>query len=616
MNKNEKKRQIKIVTGITVCASLLGSALAIKDYRNLPPISDYSTYQEYLAEGKVDAVTYQNSGEYMTYYIGNRDTENMSYKEIIEYDYPDGNTFRTIFPNNDEFRKELLEQNVVVLQQNDGFLAFMSRYAFSIIEIMFFTGLIISMRKMTKQSNQGYDIINKPQDISVAFDDIIGLDENKADMQLLIKQIKEGNHSNDLPHGFIFTGAGGTGKTMTAKAIAKEAEVNFMYVDSSSLVDMYVGGGARKVRKIFKQARENAPCIIFFDEIDAVGRKRGSIGNHAEHEQTVNALLTELDGFNGRENVFVIGATNRVDILDEALVRSGRFDRIIKIDVPKKWETRKELFDNYLSKKSEYEIGKDVDTSVLAKQTTGFTGADISAIVRGAKMIAFGRNTKTITHDILEEAIDEKVFGGSRSNSEQHQKDKEIVAYHESGHAVATMLTGEEVARISVMGMTSGVGGAVFRADKDTLFQTKKDMENAVKIAYAGRASEEVFFGRDNITQGASNDITQATAIISNYIKKLGFSEETGLIDYEALSSSSLTANSMAEEEMKALSLKLYKETVELIEENREKVERLAKVLLTEKTLSGENVVKVCEGTYIPKSEKTPLHTEEQTVSA
>lgn len=605
MNDKQKKKQIKIVAGITVVASMLGAFLGIKDYNSLPPIVDYSEYQEYLEEGKVDAVTYSDSSEYMTIYLQNEDTKDMTYSEIIKYDYPDKDMVRTICPQNDDFRKELLSQDVVVLQQGDGFLDFLSKYSFSILEIMFFTGLIISMSKMTKQNNQEYGMVDKPQDIPVDFDDIIGLDEIKGDMELIIKQLKEGKYSKDLPHGVIFAGVGGTGKTMTAKAIAKKAGVNFMYVDSSSLVDMYVGLGARKVRKIFKQAKENSPCVIFFDEIDAIGRKRGSRGNNAENEQTINALLTELDGFNSRNNVFVIGATNRVDILDDALIRSGRFDRIITIDAPKKWETRKELFDHYLNKSDSYKLSDNVDTKVLAKQTTGFTGADISAIIREAKMIAFGKDTEVITQDILEEAIDKKVFKGSRSNAKQHSKDKEIVAYHESGHAVATILCGEEVARISVMGMTSGVGGAVFKTDKDMLFNTKKEMENSVKIAYAGRASEEVFFGKENITQGASNDITQATSILYNYVSKLGFDENTGLLDYELLSQNILPTNDNVIEKMSELSNRLYHETVQLISENKGTVERLAKVLLKEKTLSGENVKKVFDNSYIPKKKES-----------
>lgn len=598
--KKKKNKQIKIVVGFIVFAGFLGSFLAIKDYKNLPRIIDYSEYQEYLDEGKIDAVTYVDDKEYMTLYLGNEETEGMTYEEIIKYDYPDENMLRTIYPQNDDFRKELLEQNVVVLQSEGGFAGFVDNYGFQLVQLCLLTVFIVSMLSvMTGQVGKDeYDIIEKPQDISVNFNDIIGLDEIKGDMEIIIKQIKESKYSKDLPHGVIFTGIGGTGKTMTAKAVAKEAGVNFMYVDSSSLVDIYIGLGARKIRKIFKQARENSPCVIFFDELDAVGRKRGNRGNNAEHEQTINALLTELDGFKERDNIFVIGATNRIDILDDALVRSGRFDRVITIDAPKRWETRKEMFDNYLKKSDNYKTAENVDTEALAKQTTGFTGADISAIIREAKMIAFGKDTNIITQEILEEAIDKKVFRGSRSNEEEYQKDKEIVAYHESGHAVLTVLLGEEVSRISVMGMTSGVGGAVFRSDKNTLFSTKKELENAIKIAYAGRATEEVFFGKENITQGASNDITQATSILYNYVSKLGFNESTGLLDYEVLSQNILPASDKTITEMAELSNRLYDETVKLISENKEIVERLAKVLLKEKTLSGEDVKKVFNNSY------------------
>lgn len=228
-----------------------------------------------------------------------------------------------------------------------------------------------------------------------------------------------------------------------------------------------------------------------------------------------------MDGFGDRGDIFVIAATNRAADLDPALVRAGRFDRTVKIEPPTKWETRKELFDHYLK---DFTLEKDVDTENLAKQTVGFSGADIAAVCREASMIMYGRDGETICQNDLEEAIDKIVFKGNRSSEEQSDA-LEIVAYHEAGHAVMNLLSGKPVARISVMGMTSGVGGAVFQADDNSVFHTKESIEQEVKILYAGRASEEIKFGRERITDGASNDITEATKLLVNYLTRFGFGE-------------------------------------------------------------------------------------------
>lgn len=295
-----------------------------------------------------------------------------------------------------------------------------------------------------------------------------------------------------------------------------------------------------------------------------------------------NAMLTELDGFDARGDILVVAATNRADTLDPALLRSGRFDRQIRIDIPKKWETRKELFQLYLKGNPMEE--SSIDT--LAKQTVGFSGADIAAVCREAKMIAFREDSKTITPDFLEEAIDKKVFKGNRSDDKQHEDDLAIVAYHEAGHAVMTLLCGKEVSRISIMGMTSGVGGAVFQSDSDRFFETKHEYESHVMIAYAGRASEQIHFGSDNITQGACNDISQATKTLIAYVAKFGFDSEYGLVDMEAFQSTAYGDD--VRKRVSELSNKFYEKALHLLSENYNAVEVLAQHLLEVKTMSGD----------------------------
>ena len=418
----------------------------------------------------------------------------------------------------------------------------------------------------------------------VTFDKVAGLQEEKEDLVEVVDFLKSPQKYTKvgarIPKGVLLVGPPGTGKTLLAKAVAGEANVPFFSLAGSDFVEMFVGVGASRVRDMFEEAKKNAPCIIFIDEIDAVGAERGSQRSNRENDQTINAMLTELDGFDARGDILVIAATNRADTLDPALLRSGRFDRQIRIDIPKKWETRKELFQLYLKGNPIEE--SSIDT--LAKQTVGFSGADIAAVCREAKMIAFREDSETITPDFLEEAIDKKVFKGNRSDDKQHEDDLAIVAYHEAGHAVMTLLCGKEVSRISIM--TSGVGGAVFQSDSDRFFETKHEYESHVMIAYAGRASEQIHFGSDNITQGACNDIAQATKTLIAYVAKFGFDSEYGLVDMEAFQSTSYGDD--VRKRVSELSNKFYEKALHLLSENYNAVEVLAQHLLEVKTMSGD----------------------------
>ena len=373
-----------------------------------------------------------------------------------------------------------------------------------------------------------------------------------------------------------------------AKAIAHEAGVPFLYQNASGLIEMYVGLGARRVRNLFKIAKKNAPCIIFIDEIDAVGGSRDSGKNTSEHEQTINALLQEMDGFNGRDGIFMIAATNRADALDEALVRSGRFDRRITVNPPRDWTVRKRLFDHYLAK---YVCVDDIDVDTLAKQISGFTGADIAMLCNEASIIAAMHGKAGIDNACFEEAIDKKTFNGNRSKNEAVESDKNIVAYHEAGHAVMTYLTGQPIARASIQATTSGVGGVVFREDVNTMFQTAEDLRNGVLIAYAGRASEEIKF--KSVTTGASNDITKATQIMVQYIEHLGFDGEFGLLDVSVLAQNHFMSSDNITERLSNMSNELYKECKDRLSENYNLVEKLAAALLEKNTLVGSEIKKL-----------------------
>ncbi len=588
--KRKKKRAFiaGIAGGLIITASIISSA--ISEYVNPPERITYKEYQGYLSEGKIDIVTYSDDKDYMLIYLGDDKTADMTDEQKEKYDYPEDSIFKVQFPNNEDFRKEMLEQGVVLVNMTNekGVVYFFDQYGGLIVYLALIGVLIVAIKKNNPASATGFAKAIASEDIDVTFDDVIGHEEIKEDLKLLVKQMKDGENAKNLSHGILFEGGAGTGKTMLAKAIAHEAGLNFISVDSSHLVEMYVGLGAKRVRDAFKRARDCAPSILFLDELDAVGAQRGNQRSHRENDQTINALLTEMDGFQTTDGVFVIAATNRADDLDDALVRAGRFDRKVKIEAPKKWETRKELFDHYLTDNA---IADDVDTETLAKQVVGFSGADIAAVIREAKLVAYRDDNKAITQDNIEEAIDKIVFKGNRSDDKQHEEDVRIVAYHESGHAIATIATGGDVSRISIRGMTSGVGGAVFAADNDKMFESKEEVENSIIVAYAGRASEEVFFGKEHITQGAGNDISKATAMLYQYVAKYGFDSNFGLIDYDVLVKNGIMTEKNVSERMAQLSNELYQRTVKLIEENRADVETLAEKMIEVKTMDGSEMM-------------------------
>jgi len=591
-HKNNKKKSYKGLIAVVAGALLIGvpAISALNSSQNEPERITYKEYQNYLSSGQIDIVTYKEDSEYMTIFLGDSNTADMTDEQKEKYDYPDDSVFRVQFPNNEDFRKEMLESGVLLYNaaKDDKFLDFLNNYAGLIVYLALIGVLIVAMKKNNPASSTGFMKEIAAEDIKVSFDDVIGHEEIKEDLKLLVKQMQDGKNVRDLSHGILFEGSQGTGKTMLAKAVAHEAGLNFVSVDSSNLVEMYVGLGARRVRSAFKKARSMTPCVLFFDELDAVGAKRGSQRSHRENDQTINALLTEMDGFQNSDGIFVIAATNRADTLDDALIRSGRFDRKVKIEAPKKWETRKQLFDHYLK---DEKIADDVNTEILAKQVVGFSGADIAAVVRESRLVSYRDDTGSISQDNLEEAIDKIVFKGNRTDGKQHEEDVRIVAYHEAGHAIATLATGNEVSRISIRGMTSGVGGAVFSADNDKLFESRKELESSVIIAYAGRASEEVFFGEENVTQGAGNDISKATAMLYQYVAKFGFDKTFGLVDYDVLSGSGLMLEKSVTDRITAISDRLYKETVQLIADHKEETETLARKLIEAKTLDGGEVL-------------------------
>lgn len=558
-----------------------------------PPMDDnieqisYNTYVELLENHDIDTVYYNPSAEYMTITLYNEETRGMSIEMREKYEYPDSNKKYVLFPGVDGFRKSVLEADTNLRVVEEKMTVF--EIVANVLTLAFPLLFLIFMFSVLSSQMKGLSEKTLIQTSSVKFDDIIGHEEILDDVKFITELIKNPKMGDEIgaktPKGLLLSGEPGTGKTLIAKAIAGEAGVPFLYQNASGFIEMYVGLGAKRVRDLFRIAKQHAPCIIFIDEIDAVGGNRDSGRGNSENEQTINALLQEMDGFSGREGVFVIAATNRADSLDAALVRSGRFDRQIVVNGPRDWTVRKELFDHYLAK---FTVSEDVDVERLSKQTSGFTGADIAMICNEASIVAMMHKKTEIDTECIEEAIDKKIFKGNRSKKESNFEDKQIVAYHESGHAVMSYILGEPIARASIQSTVSGVGGAVFNQDRETMFRTDKDMKNRILIAYAGRASEEIKFA--NVTTGASNDITQATQVMLSYIERLGFDKQFGLLDISVLGKEHLVNSDIITEKLSAMSVEMYNECKDLLSKHYDKVEALAQKLLDIESLSGEDI--------------------------
>lgn len=557
-------------------------------YVETAEISSYTQFQRDLVDRQVDTVYYNTNKEYLVYTLINEETATMTREQRDEYVYPDENYRRTLYTAGESFRQQMISYNVNLVLIRDG----MTGTILLQLLISLMPCILIIVYIMMLIKSQGLGSIDEDkliQTSNVKLDDIIGLDELKDEIQLIIKLLKDRKYGEKLgvklPSGILLSGAPGVGKTMIAKAIAHEAGVTFVSAAASDFQELFVGNGARHVREIFKVARKHTPCVVFIDEIDAIGVARNKRGSTGEDNQTINALLKEMDGFTENDDIFVLAATNHADHLDEAIKRSGRFDREIVIPTPRNWEIRRQLFQNYLKDKP---LSDNVDLDTLSRQTAGFTGADISTICNEAGIVALADGLSVITHECIEEAIDKRVFKGSRSKIKTYGKDREIVAKHEAGHALMSRLCGEPIARASIIATTSGVGGAVFHEDSDEHLKSREYFKHRIMICYAGRAAEEVGFGE--ITTGASNDITQATTLLSEYIGRFGFDDLYGMVDLDVIQNSTASITNTFEERLTKLSRAFYEDTVKTIRENVETLNALASKLLEMESMTGKQI--------------------------
>ena len=464
--------------------------------------------------------------------------------------------------------------------------------------------------------------------VKVTFEDVAGVDEAKEEVAEIIEFLKNPKKFQRLggriPRGVLLVGPPGCGKTLLAKAIAGQADVPFFSISGSDFVEMFVGVGASRVRDLFRQAKENSPCIIFLDEVDAIGRKRGAGfvgGGHDEREQTLNAILVEMDGFDTNDQVIVIAATNRGDILDHALTRPGRFDRQIFVPLPD-LKGRVDILKVHAKK---VKLGPNANLERLARGTPMFTGADLAAIINEAALMATMADKDYVETDDLEEARDKVRWGRARKSRVIDHKEKEITAYHEAGHTLVQSLLKEADPLHKVSIIPRGpMGGATFALpEKDRTIFTKRYCMALLQVCFSGRIAEEMFC--DDISSGAQSDIQQATKIAKQMILTWGMSDQLGLISYGPDSGlkdmmyvipgekeySERTAEAI-DSEVKKITSEAYKKAKELIEANKDKLEQIAKALLRYETLDAKDVEIIIEGGELDKPTVADLLAAEQ----
>ena len=480
-----------------------------------------------------------------------KNVQNKSVKEVeISGQVITGNgstgKFQTFAPYNDpEMINDLLKNDVKIEVTEPKGRSVLVDILVNTIPFLLIIGLwIYIMRQMQGGGGKGGPMsfgkskarMMTEDQVKVTFNDVAGCEEAKEEVFEIVEFLRDPSKFQKLggkiPRGVLLTGSPGTGKTLLAKAIAGEAKVPFFSISGSDFVEMFVGVGASRVRDMFEQAKKHAPCIIFIDEIDAVGRQRGAGlgGGNDEREQTLNQLLVEMDGFEGSEGVIVVAATNRPDVLDPALLRPGRFDRQVVVPLPDV-RGREQILKVHMRK---VPLGDDVKAKILARGTPGFSGADLANLVNEAALFAARADKRTVNMEEFEKAKDKIMMGAERKSMAMNEKEKENTAYHEAGHAIVglTVPDHDPVYKVTIIPRGRALGVTMFLPEEDKYSASKKNLESQISTLFGGRIAEEMILGKDGVTTGASNDIERATSIARNMVTKWGLSEKLGPLSY------------------------------------------------------------------------------------
>ncbi|NMB40639.1 MAG: ATP-dependent metallopeptidase FtsH/Yme1/Tma family protein [Firmicutes bacterium] len=543
----------------------------------------------------------------------------------IEASHVDGSKIKTFKPADDELTARLMEQKIPLDPHPEQQPPWWSTLLTYLIPFILIIGLFFFFMQHTQGGgnrvmNFGrsraklYDAERK----KVTFDHVAGADEEKYELQEIVEFLKDPRKFNELgariPKGVLLVGPPGTGKTLLARAVAGEAGVPFFSISGSDFVEMFVGVGASRVRDLFENAKKNSPCIVFIDEIDAVGRQRGAGlgGGHDEREQTLNQLLVEMDGFDINTGIIILAATNRPDILDPALLRPGRFDRQVTVYLPDV-KGREEILKVHIKGKP---IAPEVDLKVIARRTPGFTGADIENLVNEAALLAARRDKKTINTGEVEEAIDRVIAGPEKKSRVISEFEKRIVAFHEAGHALVGYLLPktDPVHKVSIIPRGKAGGYTLMLPEEDRYYMTRSELLDRVATLMAGRVAEEIAF--DEISTGAQNDLERSTAIVRQMIMEYGMSESLGPITLGSKHEQVFLGRDLhrnrdfSEEIAKAIDKEIrrtvdecYNMAKDLIVKNRSKLDAIAEALLERETLDATEIAAIMEGKSLDELE-------------
>ena len=571
---------------------------------------------------------FENATPYIDKFLKKQEIENIRYTEFIK-EVENGHIKKTLFmddgkkilllndkekilkidllPNDNNLMETLLDNNVIVEVQNRNAIKYAKAFEVVILYLTIFLVIIQVLRLFTR-NNQEFEnnmMMNENKNLkmikktNVTFDDVVGIDTAKLELEEVVQFLKDEERFTKLgaqiPRGIILEGPPGSGKTLLARAVAGESGVPFFSVSGSEFIELFVGSGASRVRELFKNAKENYPSIIFIDEIDAIGRQRSSgmdMGND-EREQTLNQLLAEMDGFQGNTGVIVIAATNRADILDSALLRPGRFDRRVYIDYPD-YQGRLDILKLYAKNKP---LAKNVNLQEIAKSTPNFSGASLENLMNEAAIFTVRNNSTTITNYDIIAALDRITLGAQKKNNNISLKNKEIIAVHEAGHAIIAAYKNnyDKVSRISIAQRGNAGGLTIFTPDEERISSglvTRDYLDSLIQVALGGIVAEEIIFGPDEITTGASNDLERVTSITRSMIVDYGMSKKIGTFAINDNQISASLQNKIDKEILKIID-NSYKHVKNILENNIDNIRNVAKLLIEKETISSEEFYNV-----------------------
>jgi cell division protease FtsH len=566
------------------------------------PVVSYSQFLEDVRQGTVAKVT-----------INGRQIDGVT---------TTGSRFSTYSPGDDGMVSDLINNKVEIVAGPPEKPSVLMQILINWFPLFVLIGLWIFFMRQMQGGGAGRGAMSfgksrarllSEDQVKVNFNDVAGCEEAKDEVQELVEFLRDPGKFQKLggkiPRGVLMVGPPGTGKTLLARAIAGEAKVPFFTISGSDFVEMFVGVGASRVRDMFEQAKKHAPCIIFIDEIDAVGRHRGAGlgGGHDEREQTLNQLLVEMDGFEGNEGVIVIAATNRPDVLDPALLRPGRFDRQVVVPLPDV-RGREQILRVHLRK---VPIGEDVKPSLIARGTPGFSGADLANLVNEAALFAARANKRLVDMDDLEKAKDKIMMGAERRSMVMKDEEKRLTAYHEAGHAIVGRMvpSHDPVYKVSIIPRGRALGVTMFLPEDDQYSHSKERLESQISSLFGGRIAEEIIFGREKVTTGASNDIKRATDLARAMVTKWGLSEKLGPLTYleeeeEVFLGRSVTQHKNVsddtahaiDEEIRAFIDRNYQRSRDILTEHIDKLHKMAEALMKYETIDSEQIDDIMSG--------------------